>query len=188
VQGYEVDLPLRYGGLNQEKIRARISDWKHQFAGFLGVDDEEVPEDSSINALVKERARELRCSADETRHWVAEQFAYGSFLHTYSGGRSSEHSVSGTLKVGATILDFGELVILGVPVEALVEIAFEWQARVEDETALVCGLFNGWAGYLPHARNFEEPGSENLYETVSTVFAPSAAHQLLATAIDLRNR
>ena len=80
------------------------------------------------------------------------------------------------------LLDFGALKIMGVPMEVLLDVAFDWQQRFSDSIALVCGLFGGWIGYLPHPRNHEEPKADQLYETVSTMFAPQAALRLLEGA------
>jgi len=66
--------------------------------------------------------------------------------------------------------------------EVLLDVAFDWQKRFPDHIALVSGLFDGWIGYLPHKRNYEEPLTAQLYETVSTMFAPEASLKLLGAA------
>ncbi|HUX14458.1 MAG TPA: hypothetical protein VMW87_15625 [Spirochaetia bacterium] len=182
-----IEMPLRYGKVNRQLFRSRIQKWKQGFAAFLAIPEEEVPEDWSINSLIKERCRNLCSTAETTRHWVAEQFAYGAFLSIYGGSDSLARPEAGIIPITAAILDFGGLVILGMPVEALVEIAFDWQSRFADTTALICGLFGGWAGYLPHGSNFNEPKADQLYETVSTVFAPGAADALLTAALQGRS-
>jgi hypothetical protein len=175
-------LPLRYGGLGPGQLEARIGEWKRRFAGFLEIPPEEVPEDWSINALIKEQARRKKLDAGEVRRWVSEQFTYTSFLGIYKSGAGSIDAERGLVSSPVTLLDFGALKILGVPMEVLLDVAFDWQHRFGDSFALVCGLFGGWIGYLPHPHNHEEPGADQLYETVSTMFAPQAATGLLETA------
>ena len=66
--------------------------------------------------------------------------------------------------------------------EVLLDVAFDWQRRLPNHIALVSSLFGGWIGYLPHKRNYEEPLAAQLYETVSTMFAPGASLKLLGAA------
>jgi hypothetical protein len=175
-------LPLRYGALSPAQVQERIEEWKEKLAGFLGVRKEQVPEDSIINAMVKEKARSAKVSADETRRWVAEQFAYGAFLSIYKTGGDLIDPVRGEIECPLRLLDGGAVKLLGIPAEALLDLAFDWQRRVPGAIALVSGLFGGWTGYLPHRVNFEEPGALQLYETVSSVFSPQAAELLLDAA------
>jgi hypothetical protein len=179
---WEQDLPLRYGALSPEDVRARIEDWKREFAGFLGIPAADVPEGASINALVKERCRAIGAPAQEVRRRVASQFAYGSFLLTYGGGREAVQPRQGTARLPCRVLDFGGLCILGAPPEILVEAAFDWQRRLAGRVALLSGMVGGWLGYMPHRSNFEEAEAGELYETVSTVFAPSACEKMLDEA------
>ncbi|MBN2553900.1 MAG: neutral/alkaline non-lysosomal ceramidase N-terminal domain-containing protein [Spirochaetales bacterium] len=182
VQRRTAALPLRYGGLSREQVQERIERWKESFAGFLEIPGQEVPEDWSINALIKEQARRKGLGDAETRKWVAEQFTYTSFIGIYRIGGELIDSGKGRIPCPATVLDFGALKILGVPMEVLLDVAFDWQRRFEGSIALVCGLFGGWIGYLPHRSNHEEPLAGQRYETVSTMFAPDASLELLETA------
>jgi hypothetical protein len=182
-------LPLRYGPLSERQARSKVREWKEGFAGFLGLPVSEVPEDFSINARIKERCIELGSSPEEVRRWVARQFAYTAFLaltgrgETEAGERSSGFSKhDGFMPVSAGILDFGPLTVLTVPAEVLVEAALDWQQKHPGRIALVAGLADGWLGYLPHEANFREPRASELYETVSTLFAPDAAGLLLEKA------
>lgn len=66
--------------------------------------------------------------------------------------------------------------------EVLLDVAFDWQRRLPNHIALVSGVFDGWTGYLPHKNNYDEPLAAQLYETVSTMFAPDASLELLEAA------
>jgi hypothetical protein len=183
-------LPLRDGPLTEEEVLKKVHGWKGDFASFLDIPVEEVPEDFSINARIKQRCRELESPSEEVRHWVARQFAYTAFLHLVRGTPSGEADLgpgtavrSGRMPVTAKLLDFGTLVVLAVPAEVLLEAALEWQRRLSDRVALVAGLAGGWVGYLPYESNYREDGASERYETVSTVFAPEAADRLLDDAV-----
>jgi len=191
LQAWEQELPLRYGALSPQGVRDRIEEWKRQFAAFLGVPAEQVPEGGNINALVKERSRSLGLAPDEVRRQVASQFAYGNFLVTYgsaqAGDRIGDHTgvpavvqpSRGIVRLPCRLLDFGGVCILCAPPEILIEAAFDWQRRQPMRIALVSGMVGGWLGYMPHGENFEEPEAGERYETVSTVFAPSACAAML---------
>jgi hypothetical protein len=175
-------LPLRYGPMGPQQVQDKLDFWKERLAVFLEIPRDKVPEDWSINALIKEQAREKTLGEEEIRTWVAEQFAYVSFLNIYKKGGEAIDPPKGVVHCPLTILKFGPVIFLAVPAEVLLEVAFDWQKRFPDEVALVCGLFGGWIGYLPHRDNYEEPRAEQLYETVSTLFAPEASLELLNTA------
>ena len=184
--GWDQELPLRYGALSREQVRARIEEWKRGFAQFLGIPVEKVPEGRIINALVKERSRALALPPAEVRRQVAAQFAYGNFLVTYGGdgdrARGAMQPGRGVVQLPCRLLDFGGVCILCAPAEILIEVAFDWQRGLPGRIALVSGLVGGWMGYMPHAGNFAEPEAEERYETVSTTFAPSASTVMLDSA------
>jgi hypothetical protein len=179
---WEQELPLRDGALSPEGVRARIEQWKSEFAEFLGIPAAEVPEGKIVNALVKERCRALGLPREEIRRRVASQFAFGNFLVAYAGKWEAVQPLQGTARLPCRILDFGGLCVLGAPLEILVEAAFDWQRRLAGRIALLSGLTGGWLGYMPHRSNFEEAEAGERYETVSTVFAPSACEKMLDEA------
>ncbi len=175
-------LPLRYGGLTSDQAQNKLEQWKEKFSSFLEITKEEVPEDWIINALIKQQARKKNLDKAETRRWVAEQFTFGSFLSIYKKGGDMIDSQKGEVRCPISILDFGAVTFLGVPMEVLLDVAFDWQKRFPTHIALISGLFDGWIGYLPHKNNYEEPLAAQLYETVSTMFAPDASLKLLDAA------
>jgi hypothetical protein len=183
-----VPLPLRHGALSAAQVEQRLLRWKRDLGAFLGVPAEKVPEDSSINARVKARSRQLGLPRQETRKWVAEQFAYFAFLNMYRLGGELIDRERGQLGLPICLLDFGGLLFLGVAAEVLVEVASDWQRRLAPRTALIAGLCGGWSGYLPHGSNFREDGAEARYETVSTVFSEQAASRMLERAVELAAR
>jgi hypothetical protein len=182
VERQVLTLPLRYGGLTPGQVQRRLEQWKEKFASFLEISKEEVPEDWTVNALIKQQARKKNLGDAESRTWVAEQFTFVSFLNIYKKGGESIDPQKGEVRCPISILDFGAVRFLGVPMEVLLDVAFDWQKRLPNHIALVCGLFDGWIGYLPHKKNYDEPLATQLYETVSTMFAPEASLELLDAA------
>jgi len=182
VENQVLSLPLRYGGLIPDQVQNKLEQWKEKFASFLEISKEEVPESWSVNALIKQQARKKNLGDAETRRWVAEQFTFVSFLSVYKKGGDMIDSGEGEVRCPISILDFGAVKFLGAPMEVLLDVAFDWQKRLPNHIALVSGLFDGWIGYLPHNRNYEEPLAAQLYETVSTMFAPEASLKLLGAA------
>jgi len=188
VENQVLSLPLRYGGLTPDQVQNKLGQWKEKFASFLEISKHEVPESWTVNAQIKQQARKQNLGDAETRRWVAEQFTYASFLNIYKKGGDMIDSGKGEVRCQFHLLDFGSVKILGVPMEVLLDVAFDWQKRLPNHIALVSGLFGGWIGYLPHKRNYEEPLAAQLYETVSTMFAPEASLKLLEAAERLVRR
>lgn len=182
IESRTISLPLRYGGLTPDQVQEKLEEWKQKFSSFLEITPEQVPESSIVNAMVKEHSRKKNLGKAETRRWVAEQFTFGSFLSIYKKGGDMIDSQKGEVRCPISIIDFGAVTFLGVPMEALLDVAFDWQKRFPTHIALICGLFDGWIGYLPHKNNYEEPLAAQLYETVSTMFAPDASLKLLNAA------
>jgi len=77
------------------------------------------------NALIKQQARKKNLGDAETRNWVAEQFTFGSFLSIYKKGGDMIDSQKGEVRCPISILDFGAVKLLGVPMEVLLDVAFQ---------------------------------------------------------------
>jgi hypothetical protein len=188
VESRTVSLPLRYGGLTPDQVQEKLEKWKQKFSAFLEIAPEEVPESSIVNAMVKEQSRKKNLDAEQTRRWVTEQFTYASFLSIYKTGGEMIDGNKGKVHCPIHLLDFGPVNILGIPMEVLLDVAFDWRQRFPDRIALIAGLFGGWIGYLPHKNTFQEPLAAQLYETVCTMFAPEASIQLLEEAEQMIRR
>ncbi|MFA7019660.1 MAG: neutral/alkaline non-lysosomal ceramidase N-terminal domain-containing protein [Sphaerochaetaceae bacterium] len=181
----QIDVPLRYGGLSKEQFDEKLLAWKQGFASFLGLTIEEVPEDQRINEWIKKHSVAAKISAEETGKYVAEQFAYTQFLWAYRNNEAYIDRAAGTVKMPITVIDGGKIAFVPVPVEPLMDVNFAIKKRVAEKPILLCGLADGYFGYLPHGENFIEKDAETLYETVSSVFAPEAADIIISKALDL---
>lgn len=85
-----------------------------------------------------------------------------------------------TPEVSVQVLRLGSLCLLALPFEPTVDVGLAWAERVGDDRAAVLSIAGGWLRYLPHPRNFEEPGAQLSYEVLLSTFVPEAAEQLLA--------
>jgi len=83
----------------------------------------------------------------------------------------------------------GDLRLLALPGEALLEVSRAWQQRngPQGGTAFVIGLANGFMGYLPHPDNFAEPEAEYKYETIMNALEPAATLLAVEQAAELIN-
>jgi hypothetical protein len=179
VSHHFLDLPLRFGALTEREVEGKIDTWKERFSAFLEVSKETIPEDGSINSMIKEHCRKHGISGEETERWVASQFTYVEFLFIYKYGGVKIDKRKGTVQIPYTLIDFGRLLFAGMPAEVLVENRFDLQDRFRNKTALICGLVHGSFGYLPHSSNFRESNADVKYETISTIFSETASDILL---------
>lgn len=131
----------------------------------------------------KVRARELYAmEAERTRGLPQEQRREKiATLRRYLRNRGARFFAFGEEPlVSVQVLTIGELRLLGVPLEATVDVGRAWTARTGGAADAVLSIAGGWMRYLPHARNFEEPGAHLAYEVLLSTFVPDAAESLLA--------
>jgi hypothetical protein len=91
--------------------------------------------------------------------WPAE-------LSRYGGG--------GVVKLPVRVLRLGDLAVWSAPVELFGEIAMAVRAASRYAHTFYFGYTNGWFGYLPTAKAFEEGG----YEPQTSVFTPAVEGDL----------
>ena len=83
-------------------------------------------------------------------------------------------------EVEVQALRLGDALLLALPLEPTVDVGLEWKRRAPSPHAAVVAIANGWMRYLPHGRNFEEPGAHLSYEVLQSTLVPEAAERLLA--------
>jgi hypothetical protein len=71
-----------------------------------------------------------------------------------------------TIECDIAVARIGDFAIGGVPAEAFSATALDAAARLESDTAFLCGYVNGCVGYLPTAEEFEFGGYEVLWNPV----------------------
>jgi hypothetical protein len=181
--GNEIQIPLRFGPMTKDQLDERIFRWKEGFARFLGVDIDSVPENHSINEVIKKRSVAINSSPQETMEQVIQQFTYTQFLSLYRYHQDYIDMEKGVARIPMRILDFGPFALVGLPVEPLVEANFDLSKRFSHKHVVICGLFDGYFGYLPHPDNYTEENSQMLYETISSVFAPHAMTDIIDSIV-----
>lgn len=88
------------------------------------------------------------------------------------------------LSLPVQTIELGQLRLLTLPGEVLMEVSCDWQQRNApySQQAFVIGLANGFLGYLPHPQNFQEPEAEFKYETIMNALEPAAMRLALEQA------
>lgn len=79
----------------------------------------------------------------------------------------------------------GDLHLLALPGEVLVEVGDEWSALTGSAQAFIVGLANGHHRYLPMPAHFDEPDAALHYETVTAGLAPNAMRLALDAASEM---
>ncbi len=174
-KSFTLALPLLFGTLSQEEIEQKIWGWKEEIGSFLGMKTEDVPENDTVNNLIKKKCVEIGASSETTEHLVRTQFTYNQFLWAYRDNLPYIDLQNGTMTIPVVVLGFGDLIIVGLPAEPLNDFNLDFAKQFPNKMVVASGLVNGYFGYFPHLNNFSEEQSEALYETISTVFAPHAS-------------
>ena len=130
--------------------------------------------------LETERTRGL--PAAERRERIARVRGYlrGRMAPRFAGGAEAD--------VEAQVLRIGEARFAALPLEATVDVGRDWKARSGAGPAALLSIANGWLRYLPHERNFDEPGAHTHYEVLMSTFETHAATRLLEAAERLERR
>jgi hypothetical protein len=112
---------------------------------------------------------------EERRERIARVRAYlrGRLASRFAGGDEADVEVQ--------VLRLGDARFAALPLEATVDVGRDWKARVAPPAALL-SIANGWLRYLPHERNFREPGAHRHYEVLMSTFEADAASRLLDEA------
>ena len=176
---FSISLPLRYGGLTLEEFDEKILKWKILFAEFLKIKPSMVPEDQSINRLVKKYIASHEIEPEISEYYVAQQFEYTQFIWAYKNNSTRINIGKGTISVPITIIEGDVIAFVVIPAEPLMTLNLVIKGKYKQKIVLFCGLGDGYAGYLPHSENYLESDYSSLYETVSTIFARDAASILI---------
>ena len=96
--------------------------------------------------------------------------------------RVARGSALDPVTVPIQVLRIGDVELLALPGEPLVEVGQEWTARTGSDRAFVVGLANAHHRYLPLLRHFEMPDAAVQYDTVTAGLEPTAVDRLLDEA------
>ncbi|MAE93263.1 MAG: hypothetical protein CL910_01245 [Deltaproteobacteria bacterium] len=135
-----------------------------------------------LAASARYRTRELYAmEAEKTRDLPAQERRERiATLRRYLRNRAARAFAFGEDPlVRVQLVRIGALRLLGLPLEATVDVGLAWAERTGHEADAVLSIAGGWMRYLPHPRNFEEPGAHLAYEILQSTFVPEAALRLL---------
>jgi hypothetical protein len=123
-----------------------------------------------------ERERTAHLPPEERRERLAR-------VRRYLRDRTAARFAFGeTPEVLVQVLRLGDAWLLGLPLEPTVDVGLDWKRRAPPSRAALVSIANGWMRYLPHARNFAEPGAHLHYEILQSTLVPDASERLLARA------
>jgi len=142
----------------------------------------DLPETASpdVGELFRlEHERTAHLPADERRERVAR-------VRLYLRGRTAARFAgSERPQVEVQVLRVGEAHLLALPAEATVDVGRAWKTACGAPHASLVGIANGWLRYLPHPRNFQEPGAHRHYEILMSTLEPPAAELLVREGLRL---
>ena len=99
--------------------------------------------------------------------------------------RVARGSALDPVTVPIQVVRIGDVELLALPGEPLVEVGQEWTARTGSDRAFVVGLANAHHRYLPLLRHFEMPDAAVQYDTVTAGLEPTAVDRLLDEAASI---
>jgi len=145
----------------------------------------ELPPDAELGTsdffrLETERTQGLPPAERRERIACVRRYLRGRLAKQFAGGPEADVEVQ--------LLRLGAARIAALPLEATVDVGRDWKERTGSAHAAVLSIANGWLRYLPHARNFAEPGAHTHYEVLMSSFEPDAASRLLDLAERLDGR
>jgi hypothetical protein len=145
-------------------------------AALLALDLDPAGDYGTGELFAMERERTAGYAPEERRERLARVRRY---LRDRTAAR---FAFSERPEVLVQVLRAGDALLLGLPLEPTVDVGLDWKRRAPARHAAVVGIANGWMRYLPHPRNFAEPGAHLHYEILQSTLVPDAAERLLERA------
>jgi len=131
-------------------------------------------------ALASKHVVETDCSEPDMRRIMVACCEYLGL-----SARVARGSALDPVTVPIQVLRIGDVELLALPGEPLVEVGQEWTARTGSDRAFVVGLANAHHRYLPLLRHFEMPDAAVQYDTVTAGLEPTAVDRLLDEAASI---
>ena len=128
-------------------------------------------------ALASHHVVDTDCSEEVMRRIMIACCEYLGLSARVALGRSP-----GPVTVPIQVLRVGDMELLALPGEPLVEVGQAWSARTGSEHAYVIGLANAHLRYLPLQQHFDLPDARFQYDTVTAGLEPGAVDQMLDEA------
>lgn len=139
-------------------------DFQHRAGGYLW-------------ALASQHVVDSDCGESDMRRIMIACCEYLGLSARVAHGRSLR-----PVTVPIQVLRVGDMELLALPGEPLVEVGQAWSARTGNEHAYVIGLANAHLRYLPMQQHFDLPDAGFQYDTVTAGLEPGAVDQMLDEA------
>jgi hypothetical protein len=166
-----VALPVHGAEAGEAERERALAAARADALAALGLPTGDPGRTSELFRASEERTRGLPPEERRERLARARLYLRDRTAPFFAGGLRPEVEVQ-CLRLGGALL-------LGLPLEPVVDVGLAWRARAGAPHAAVIGIANGWLRYLPHARTFAEPGAHRFYEVLMSTLAPDAAERLL---------
>ncbi|MDA0747877.1 MAG: hypothetical protein O2954_15260 [bacterium] len=149
----------------------------------------EFKEDALLGAAMEEVVLERKpapSEADVARAQEIEEKGKGTMAERAFARRTLHRwkEVSEETSTWVQVLCIGDLALVSVPGELMVELGLEIKKRSPFEQTMVLELANDSLGYLPTKKSYEEGG----YEPEASVFRAGVGEQIVETALGLLER
>jgi len=131
-------------------------------------------------ALASKHVVETDCSEPDMRRVMIACCEYLGL-----SARVARGSALDPVTVPIQVVRIGDVELLALPGEPLVEVGQEWTALTGSDRAFVVGLANAHHRYLPLIRHFEMPDAAVQYDTVTAGLEPTAVDRLLDEAASM---
>lgn len=164
-------IPVHPGVTDPARRKETLAGLRAEALAALGVEDDPGYGTGDLYRLERERTAGLEVAERRERVAKVRHYLRDHTAPRFAGGLEPEIEVQA--------LRLGPARLLAVPLEATVDVGLDWKRRMGSGDAAVLSIANGWLRYLPHPRNFAEPGAHRAYEIVMSSLVPDAATRLL---------
>jgi len=175
----EVELEANNAAFDLPTAQARLAAATAVLASELG-DDFEQRANGYLWALASRHVVDTDCSEPDMRRIMIACCEFLGLSARVAHGRSLQ-----PVKVPLQVLRMGNMELLALPGEPLVEVGLAWSSLTGNDDSYVIGLANAHLRYLPLQQHFDLPDARSQYDTVTAGLEPGAVDRLLDEAAQL---
>jgi hypothetical protein len=175
----DIELQANNAAFDLPTAQERLAAASAALASVLGVDFERRA-GGFLWALASRHVVETDCSEPDMRRLMIACCEFLGLSARVAHGRSLQ-----PVKVPLQVMRIGDMELLALPGEPLVEVGLAWSAITGHDNSYVIGLANAHLRYLPLRQHFELPDARDQYDTVTAGLEPGAVDRLLDEAAQL---
>jgi hypothetical protein len=172
----DIELQPNNAAFDLATAQSRLAAATAVLASELG-DDFEQRAGGYLWALASHHVVDTDCSETDMRRIMIACCEYLGLSARVAHGRSL-----GPVRVPLQVLRIGDMELLALPGEPLVEVGLAWSALTGHDDSYVVGLANAHLRYLPLQEHFDRPDARSQYDTVTAGLEPAAVDRLLDEA------